>query len=112
MRRLSLPVPITLGAAALLERSPCERRIRGAGARAHDPIAAIGGGARSRGHLVRRLLAVSAVAMLAGASPAAAATRADAVTPRSGSERNFVALLRPVSGEPAHAFGVVLFRQP
>jgi len=48
--------------------------------------------------------------MLAGASPAEA--RADAVTPLSGSERNFVALLRPVSGEPAHAFGVVLFRQP
>jgi hypothetical protein len=61
---------------------------------------------------MKRLLAVLAVAMLAGASPAAAAARADAVTPRSGSERNFVALLGPVSGESAHAFGVVLFRQP
>ena len=59
------------------------------------------------GHLT--LLAVLAVAMLW--EPAAAA-RADAVTPLSGSERNFVALLRPVSGETAHAFGVVLFRQP
>lgn len=59
---------------------------------------------------MKRLLAVLALAMLAGASPAAAAAQADAVTPDS--ERNFVALLRPVSGEPAHAFGVVLFRQP
>ena len=42
----------------------------------------------------------------------AAAARADAVAHPSGSERSFVALLRPVSGGPAHAFGVVLFRQP
>jgi hypothetical protein len=42
----------------------------------------------------------------------AAAARADAVAHPSGSERNLVALLRPVSGGPAHAFGVVLFRQP
>jgi hypothetical protein len=41
-----------------------------------------------------------------------AAARADAAARTSGSERNFVALLRPVSGGPAHAFGVVLFRQP
>ena len=61
---------------------------------------------------MKRLLAVLAVAMLAGASTAAAAARADAVDHRSGSERNFVALLRPVSGGSAHAFGVVLFRQP
>ena len=60
----------------------------------------------------RLLVAVLAVAMLAGASPAAAAARADAVTPRPGPERNFLALLRPVSGQPAHAFGAVLFRQP
>jgi hypothetical protein len=67
---------------------------------------------------MKRLLAALAVAMLAaaspaaGASPAAAAARAHAVAHLSGSERNFVALLRPVPGEPAHAFGVVLFRQP
>jgi len=42
----------------------------------------------------------------------AAAARADAVAHHSGSERNFGALLRPVSSGPAHAFGVVLFRQP
>ena len=42
----------------------------------------------------------------------AAAARADAVAHPAGSERNFVALLRPVFGGPAHAFGVVLFRQP
>ena len=42
----------------------------------------------------------------------AAAARADAVAHPSGSERNFVALLRPVPGGPTHAFGVVLFRQP
>ena len=42
----------------------------------------------------------------------ATATRADAVAHPSGSERNFIALLRPVSGGPAHAFGMVLFRQP
>jgi hypothetical protein len=61
---------------------------------------------------MKRLPAVLAIAMLAGASPAAAAARADAVTPLSGSERNFAALLHPVSGQPAHAVGVVLFRQP
>jgi hypothetical protein len=42
----------------------------------------------------------------------AAAARADAVAHPSGSERNFVALLHPVSGGPTHAFGAVLFRQP
>ena len=42
----------------------------------------------------------------------AAAAQADAVAHPSRSERNFVAVLRPVSGGPAHAFGVVLFRQP
>jgi hypothetical protein len=42
----------------------------------------------------------------------AGAAGADAVAHPSGSARNFVALLRPVSGGPAHAFGVVLFRQP
>jgi hypothetical protein len=42
----------------------------------------------------------------------AAAARADAVAHRSGSERNFVALLHPVSGGPTRAFGAVLFRQP
>jgi hypothetical protein len=42
----------------------------------------------------------------------AAAARADAVAHPSGPERNFAALLRPVSGGPTHAFGVVLFRQP
>jgi hypothetical protein len=41
-----------------------------------------------------------------------AAARADAIAHRPQSERNFVALLGPVSGAPAHAFGVVLFRQP
>jgi hypothetical protein len=42
----------------------------------------------------------------------AAAARADAVACPWGSERNFVASLRPVSGDPAHAYGVVVFRQP
>jgi hypothetical protein len=42
----------------------------------------------------------------------AATAQADAVAHRSGSERNFVALLRPVSSGPAHTFGAVLFRQP
>src|SRR4051812_11214684 len=64
------------------------------------------------GHLMKRLPAVLAVAMLAAVSPAAAAARPDAGTPFSASERNFVALLHPVSARPAHAFGVVLFRQP
>jgi hypothetical protein len=54
------------------------------------------------------LLAVIAVLTVV---PAAAA-RADAVAHHSGSQRNFVAFLRPVSGGPGHAFGVVLFRQP
>jgi len=42
----------------------------------------------------------------------AAAAGADTVAHPSGSERNFVALLRPVSGAPANALGLVLFRQP
>ena len=100
MRRLWLPLPFALAAATPLERRTCERRV-GAWGREHA----------IRSPLMKRLLAVLALAMLAGPSIAAAAARADAVTPDSGSERNFVALLRPVSGEPAHAFGVVLFRQ-
>ena len=103
MRRLWLPVLFAL-AAALLERQSCERRVR---------ARALSGAVHAHGgHLIKRLPAVLAVAMLAGASPAAAPARADAVPSLSGSERNFVALLRPVSGETAHAFGVVLFRQP
>src|SRR5512144_2110040 len=58
-----------------------------------------------------RLLKLLAVIAALTVVPAAAA-RADAVAHLPGSERNFVALLRPVSGGPAHAFGVVLFRQP
>jgi hypothetical protein len=58
-----------------------------------------------------RLFKLLAVIAALTVVPAAAA-RADAVAHLSGSERNFVALLRPVSGGPAHAFGVVLFRQP
>src|SRR3954452_4590447 len=58
-----------------------------------------------------RLFKLLAVIAALTVVPAAAA-RADAVGHPSGSERNFVALLRPVSGGPAHAFGVVLFRQP
>jgi hypothetical protein len=64
------------------------------------------------GHLMTCLLAVLAVAILAAATPAAAAVRAAAVTRVSGSERNFVALLHPISGGRPHAFGAVLFRQP
>jgi hypothetical protein len=59
----------------------------------------------------RRLFKLLAVIAALTVVPAAAA-RADAVAHRSGSERSFVAVLRPVSGGPAHAFGVVLFRQP
>jgi hypothetical protein len=59
----------------------------------------------------RRVLEVLAVIAVLVVVPAAAA-RADTGPHRSGSERNFVALLRPVSGGPAHASGVVLFRQP
>ena len=55
-----------------------------------------------------RLLAVIAALTVV----LAAAVPADAVAHRSGSERNFVALLRAVPGGPAHAFGVALFRQP
>ena len=63
---------------------------------------------RERATLKRlfRLLAVIAALTVV----LVAATRADAHP--SGSERNFVALLRPVSGGPADGFGVVLFRQP
>jgi hypothetical protein len=57
---------------------------------------------------VFKLLAVIAALIAVLTAPA----RADVIAPRSGSERNFVALLRPVSGEPAHGFGLVLFRQP
>jgi hypothetical protein len=110
MRRLWPPLPFALAAAALLERRPCERRVRPPDHTARSPLS--GAVHAHGGHLMKRLPALLAVAMLAGASPAAAAARADAATPHSESERNFVALLRPVSGEPAQAFGVVLFRQP
>jgi hypothetical protein len=60
---------------------------------------------------MRRLWLPVAVIAALTVVPAAAA-RADALAHHSGSERNFVALLSPVSGGPAHAFGVVLFRQP
>jgi hypothetical protein len=59
----------------------------------------------------RRVVTLMAVIATLTAVPAAAA-RADAAAPLSGSERNFVASLRPVAGGPAHAIGVVLFRQP
>jgi hypothetical protein len=58
-----------------------------------------------------RLFKLLAVIAALTVMPAATA-RADAIAHASGSERNFVALLRPDSGAPAHAFGVVLFRQP
>jgi hypothetical protein len=57
--------------------------------------------------LIRLLVVIAALTVV----PADTA-RADAVAHISGSERNFVALLRPVSSGPAHAFGVLLFRQP
>jgi hypothetical protein len=98
MRRLWLPLPFALAAAAR-STHPTRSPLSGA---VHD----------YGGHLAKRLAAAVAVAMLAGVSPASAAARADAVTPLSGSERNFVALLHPVAAKPAHAFGVVLFRQP
>jgi hypothetical protein len=75
-------------------------------------------------HILRGLAKWTAPALVVGALvvPTAAAqsvqdmrspdARADAAAHLSGSERNFVALLRPVWGEPAHAFGVVLLRQP
>jgi hypothetical protein len=75
-------------------------------------------------HILRGLARWAAPALVVGALavPTAVAqsvqdmhspdSRADAVAHPPGSERNFVALLRPVSGEPAHAFGLVLFRQP
>jgi hypothetical protein len=63
-----------------------------------------------RRETLRRFTLVAVIAALT-VVPAAAA-RADAVAHHPGSERNFLALLRPVSGGPAHAFGVVLFRQP
>jgi hypothetical protein len=58
-----------------------------------------------------RLLTLLAVIAALTVVPVTAAW-ADAVAHRSGSERNFVALLRPVSGGAVHSFGVVLFRQP
>jgi len=63
-----------------------------------------------QGETMRRFTLLVVIAALT-VGPAAAA-RADAVAHPGGSERNFVALLRPVSGGPAHAFGVVFFRQP
>ena len=63
---------------------------------------------RRLGGTVPKLLAVIAALTVV---PAAAAP-AYAIAHLSGSQRNFVALLRPVSGGSAHAFGVVLFRQP
>src|SRR4051794_37515693 len=62
---------------------------------------------RATTHLFKLLAAIAALSV----APAAAA-RADAVAHVSGSQRNFVALLRPVSGGSAHVFGMVLFRQP
>ena len=59
----------------------------------------------------RRLFKLLAVIAALTVVPAAAA-RADAVADPAGSERNFAAVLHPVSGAPAHAIGVVLFRQP
>jgi hypothetical protein len=58
-------------------------------------------------HLFNLLAVIAALTVV----PAAAA-RADAVADPAGSERNFAAVLHPVSGAPAHAIGVVLFRQP
>jgi hypothetical protein len=58
-----------------------------------------------------RLVKLLAVVAVLTVLPATAA-RADTVAGHSGSGRNFVAVLRPVSGVPAHPFGVVLFRQP
>jgi hypothetical protein len=110
MRRLWLPLPFALAAAALLERRPCERRVRAREHLARSPL--LGAVHAHGGHLIKHLLVLLAVAILAGVSAAAAAARAEVVTSLSGSERNFVALLRPGSGDPAHAFAVVLFRQP
>jgi hypothetical protein len=58
-----------------------------------------------------RLLKLFAVIAALTVLPGAAAP-ADAVANPSGSERDFVAVLRPFPGAPVHAFGVVLFRQP
>jgi hypothetical protein len=65
---------------------------------------------RKQGATMRWFKLVAVIAALTVV--AAAAAQADAVAHPSGPERNFVALLRPVSDGPAHAFGVVLFRQP
>jgi hypothetical protein len=67
-------------------------------------------GTLKQGETGRVLMLLAVIATLT-AVPAAAA-RADAAVPLSGSERDFVASLRPVAGGPAHALGVVLFRQP
>jgi hypothetical protein len=63
-----------------------------------------------RGEVLRRFTLVAVIAVLI-VVPAAAA-RPDAVAHHPRPERNFLALLHPVSGGPAHAFGAVLFRQP
>jgi hypothetical protein len=111
MRRLWLPLPFALDAAALLETPAPQASRPGSASIRPDPRHR--GRLHARGgHLRQRLLLVLAVAMLGGASPAAAAARDDAVTPLVRSERNFLALLRPVPGKPAHGFGVVRFRQP
>ena len=57
--------------------------------------------------LLKLFAVIAALTVLRGA-----AARADAVANPSGSERDFVAVLRPFPGAPVHAFGVVLFRQP
>jgi len=69
-----------------------------------DPATLKQGGAP---RLFKLLAVIAALTMV----PAAAA-QAAAVAHPPGSERNFAALLRPVAGGPADAFGLVLFRQP
>ena len=57
--------------------------------------------------LFRLLAGIAALTMVLATAP-----RAHAVAHPPQTERNFVAVLHPVSGGPAHAFGAVLFRQP
>src|SRR3954454_3183387 len=73
--------------------------------RSHRKPATLKHGATIRWCMLLAVLAAVSV------GPAAAA-RADAGAHPWGSERNFAALLRPVSGGPAHALGAVFFRQP
>jgi hypothetical protein len=64
----------------------------------------------STGRTLPRFTLLAVIAALTVVPAAAARAGADAHP--SGSERNFVAGLRPVSDGPVHAFGVLLFRQP